>query len=126
MAEMQLVWRTAGAQPVDFAFTGGTLLEKPDFPLEAEPENPSRTLSLKQPVVQPDFSFLSDQAGGPQITLLNALDVLSGLGLAVVIPTKRRSTYTQAELRRFILEMDAFSKCSSATQRQRSRHLLRQ
>ena len=68
-------------------------------------QNQSRTLSLKQPVIQLDFSFLSDQAGGPQVTLLNALDVLSGLGLAVVIPTKGRSTYTQAELRRFILEV---------------------
>ena len=31
--------------------------------------------------------------------------MLSGLGLAVVTPTKGRSTYTQAELRRFILEV---------------------
>ena len=30
--------------------------------------------------------------------------MLSGLGLAAVIPTKGRSTYTQAELRSFILE----------------------
>ena len=120
--------RAAGSQPGGFAFTGGTLFEKPGFPLEAEPENTgdllaqrprglpeptdlerqehrlthlscrswcparvqaksrqnqSRTLSLKQPVMQLGFSFLSDEAGGLQITLLDALAVLSGLGLTL-------------------------------------------
>ena len=40
-------WRAAGAQPVDFAFTGGTLLEKPDFPLDAEPENSGDLLAQR-------------------------------------------------------------------------------
>ena len=67
-------------------------------------QNQSRTLSLKQPVAQVDFAFVSDKVGGPSITLLNAVDVLTGLGLSVVVPTTGQSTYSQAELRRFILE----------------------
>ena len=35
---------------------------------------------------------------------LNVVDVLSGMALSVVIPTKARTPYTQAELRRFVLE----------------------
>ena len=132
-------WRTQGAKGVDRTFTGATLLEKPDYPLDVEPADPghwlaqrhrglpvpteltdlercpvcvqaksrqnqSRTLSLKQPVVQIDFAFVSDAVGGRSITLLNAVDVLTGLGLSVVVPTKGRGTYSQAELRRFILE----------------------
>ena len=40
-------WRAAGAGPVNFAFTGGTRLEKPDFPLEAEPESPGDLLAQR-------------------------------------------------------------------------------
>ena len=64
----------------------------------------SRRLSLKQPVLQMDFSFLGDKPGEEQITILNVVDVLSGMALAVVIPTKARTLYSQAELRRFVLE----------------------
>ena len=64
----------------------------------------SRRLSLKQPVLQMDFSFLGDKPGGEQVTILNVVDVLSGMALSVVIPTKARTPYSQAELRRFVLE----------------------
>ena len=64
----------------------------------------SRRLSMKQPVLQMDFSFLGDKPGGEQITILNVVDVLSGMALSVVIPTKARTPYSQAELRRFVLE----------------------
>ena len=64
----------------------------------------SRRLSLKQPVLQMDFSFLGDKPGEEQITILKVVDVLSGMALAVVIPTKARTLYSQAELRRFVLE----------------------
>ena len=64
----------------------------------------SRRLSLKQPVLQMDFSFLGDKPGEEQITILNVVDVLSGMALSVVIPTKARTPYSQAELRRFELE----------------------
>ena len=145
-------WRTEGSKELDRTFTGATLFEKLNYPLDVEPADPghlpaqrprglpvsteptdlermehslthlpfrswcpvcvqaksrqnqSRTLSLKQPVVQVDFAFVSDKVGGPSITLLNAVDALTGLGLSVAVPTNGRSTYSQAELRRFILE----------------------
>ena len=64
----------------------------------------SRRLSLKQPVLQMDFNFLGDEPGEEQITILNVVDVLSGWALSVVIPTKARTPYSQAELRRSVLE----------------------
>ena len=64
----------------------------------------SRKLSLRQPVLQMDFSFLSDKPGDDSVTILNVVDVLTGMSLSVVIPTKSRTTYSQAELRRFVLE----------------------
>ena len=64
----------------------------------------SRRLSLKQPVLQMDCSFLGDKPGEEQITMLNVVDVLTGMALSVVIPTKARTPYSQAELRRFVLE----------------------
>ena len=67
-------------------------------------QNPSRTLKTRQPVLQMDYSFIGDRPGEPQITLLNVVDVLSGLALSVVVPQKGQSVYAQAELRRFVLE----------------------
>ncbi|CAE7380121.1 unnamed protein product, partial [Symbiodinium pilosum] len=64
----------------------------------------SKKLSLRQPVLQMDFSFLSDKPGEDQITILNVVDVLSNMALSVVIPTKTRTPYSNAELRRFVLE----------------------
>eukprot|EP00439_Symbiodinium_sp_Y106_P043798 s1674_g5.t1 len=51
-----------------------------------------------------DFSFLGDKPGEEQITILNVVDVLTGMALSVVIPAKARTPYSQAELRRFVLE----------------------
>ena len=51
-----------------------------------------------------DSSFIGDSPGEPQITLLNVIDVLSGLALSVVVPRKGQSVYAQAELGRFVLE----------------------
>ena len=65
----------------------------------------SRKLSLRQPVLQMDFSFLSDKPGDDSVTILNVVDVLTGMSLSVVIPTKSRTTYSQAELRRFVVEI---------------------
>ena len=64
----------------------------------------SRKLSLRQPVLQMDFSFLPDKPGFDSVTILNVVDVLTGMSLSVVIPTKSRATYSQAELRRCVLE----------------------
>ena len=67
-------------------------------------QNHSRTLKTKQPVIQLDYAFLGDNSDDSQVTLLTAIDLLSGLGLSCVVPSKGRSVYAQAELRRFILE----------------------
>eukprot|EP00439_Symbiodinium_sp_Y106_P000441 s3079_g1.t1 len=56
-----------------------------------------------------DFSFLGDKPGEEQITILIVVDVLSGMALSVVIPTKARTPYSQAELRRFVLETGELS-----------------
>ncbi|CAE7254846.1 RE2 [Symbiodinium natans] len=68
-------------------------------------QNHSRTLKTKQPVVQLDYCFLGDNPEEPQVTLLTAVDLLSGMGLSCVVPAKGRSVYAQAELRRYILEI---------------------
>ena len=49
-------------------------------------------------------SFLCDKPGGDSVTTSNVVDVLRGMSLSVVIPTKSRATYSHAELRRFVLE----------------------
>ena len=67
-------------------------------------QNHSRTLKTKQPVIQLDYAFLGDNSENPQVTLVTAIDLLSGLGLSRVVPSKGRSVYAQAELRRFVLE----------------------
>ena len=67
-------------------------------------QNHSRTLKTKQPVIQLDYAFLGDNSENPQVTLVTAIDLLSGLGLSCVAPNKGRSVYAQAELRRFVLE----------------------
>ena len=67
-------------------------------------QNPRRTLKTHQPVLQMDYSFIGDSPGKPQITLLNVVDVLSGLALSVVVSQKGQSGYAQAELRLFVSE----------------------
>ena len=68
-------------------------------------QSKSRKLSMKQPVLQMDFSFLGDSPHAKeQITILNVVDVLTNMALSVVIPTKARTPYSQAELRRFVLD----------------------
>ena len=54
--------------------------------------------------MQMDFSFLGDKPGEEQITILNVVDVLSGRAPSVVIPSKACAPYSQADLRRFVLE----------------------
>lgn len=66
-------------------------------------KNPSQKLSSRQPVLQMDFLFIKDKEG-LEVTCLNAVEVLSGLGRSVAIPTKGRSVYSSCEFRRFVLE----------------------
>ena len=62
----------------------------------------SRTLKTKQPVFQLDYVVLGDNSDDSQVTLLTAIDLLSGLGLSCLVPSTGRSIYAQAELRRFV------------------------
>ena len=64
----------------------------------------SKKLRLKQPVLQCDYSFITDPETKDQVTLLNVRDVLSGLALSCVVPCKGHSVYAEGELRRFVLE----------------------
>ena len=43
-------------------------------------------------MLQMDFSFLSDKPGDDPVTISNVVDVLSGMSLSVVIPTKSCTT----------------------------------
>ena len=73
-------------------------------PLSVEMEqNHSRTSKIK-PVIQLDYAFLGDCSDDSQVQLLTAIDLLSVLGLSCFVPSTGRSAYSQAELRRFILE----------------------
>ena len=65
----------------------------------------SRTLSDRRPVIQCDYSFMtSESSPDVQVTILNAVDVLTGLGLSVVVPGKGKGLYAKAELKKFLYE----------------------
>ena len=55
--------------------------------------NHSRTLKTKQPVIQLEYAFLDDTNDDPQVTLLTAIDLLSGL---CIVPNNGRSVYAHA------------------------------
>ena len=61
-------------------------------------------MKTKRPVIHLDYAFLGDNSDDPQVTLVTAIDLLSGLGLLRVVRSKGRSVYAQAELRRFVPE----------------------
>ena len=61
-------------------------------------------MKTKQPIIQLDYTFLGDNSDDSQVTLLTAIDLLSGLRFSCVVPSKGRSVYAQAELRMFIVE----------------------
>lgn len=60
----------------------------------------------KRPVLQCDYSFISDPRtpSSEQLVLLNVHEVLTGLAMSCVVPSKGFARYAAAELRRFILE----------------------
>ena len=88
-------------------------------------QNHSKKLRMKQPVLQCDYSFMSDKGSDTQVTLLNARDVITGMSTSAVVPNKGHSVYAEAELRRFVLDQHIRNNYCSATQSQRSRLRLR-
>ena len=63
-----------------------------------------RKLSLRQLVCRWTFRLSPRSLAMDSVTILNVVDVLTGMSLSLAIPTKSRMTYSQAELRRFFLE----------------------
>ena len=63
----------------------------------------------RQPVIQVDYCFVTtgkDSHGTecPQVTVLTATNVQTGLGMSAVVPQKGRQKYCVAELKRFVFE----------------------
>ena len=68
----------------------------------------SHSLPVKdsQPVIQVDYGFLTSSLDpDQQTTALHAVDVITKLGMSVVVPRKGRSRYAKAELKKFIMEV---------------------
>ena len=64
----------------------------------------SRKLKDRQPVIQVDYCFARTDPKLEMQTLLVAADILTGLSMAVVVPTKGGIAYSTAELRMFVYE----------------------
>ena len=67
-------------------------------------ERQSKRNTDRQPVIQVDYSFVSTGQDVQQRTVLNAVDVQTGLSTSVVVPNKGRQAYGTAELKKFIYE----------------------
>ena len=67
-------------------------------------ERQSKRNTDRQPVIQVDYSFVSTGQDVQQRTVLNAVDVQTGLSTSVVVPKKGRQAYGTAELKKFIYE----------------------
>jgi hypothetical protein len=62
--------------------------------------------SSTQPVIQLDYSFMTSESDPTvQVTLLNAIDLTTKLGMSCAVPRKGRSRNAKAELKRFIFEV---------------------
>ena len=58
----------------------------------------------RQPVIQVDYCFHSTDPALPLRKLLTAVDIVTGLGMSVVVPSKGSDDYAVAELKKFIYE----------------------
>ena len=58
----------------------------------------------RQPVIQVDYCFHSTDPKLPLRKLLTAVDIVTGLGMTIVIPSKGNDDYAAAELKKFIYE----------------------
>ena len=50
-------------------------------------------------------AILGDDSEEPQVTLIAAVDLLSGIGLSCAVPAKGRSVCGRAKFGRFVLEV---------------------
>ena len=64
----------------------------------------NRKFSLRRLALQMDFSVPPVTQGDDSVTILNVVDEVTGMAFSVVIPTKPRTTYLQAELTCPVLE----------------------
>ena len=65
---------------------------------------PAKKQIDRQPVIQVDYCFSATNKDLPLQKILSAVDVISGLGMAVVVPSKGEIDYSVAELKKFIFE----------------------
>jgi len=63
-----------------------------------------RTLSERSPVIQVDYGFLTVPDSKEQITVMTAIDIITGLSMATVVTSKGANLHAVTELKRFILE----------------------
>ena len=63
-----------------------------------------RTLSERSPVIQVDYGFLTVPDSKEQITVMTAIDIITGLATASVVTSKGANLHAVTELKRFILE----------------------
>ena len=64
----------------------------------------SKKIIDRQPVIQIDYCYHATHKELPLQKILSACDVQTGLGLAVVVPSKGENEYAKAELKKFIYE----------------------
>ena len=64
----------------------------------------SKKIVDRQPVIQIDYCYHATHKELPLQKILSACDVQTGLGLAVVVPSKGENEYAKAELKKFIYE----------------------
>ena len=65
---------------------------------------PAKKQSDRQPVIQVDYCFQATHPDLPLRKILSACDVQTGLGMAVIVPSKGENNYAVAELKKFIYE----------------------
>ena len=65
---------------------------------------PAKKQVDRQPAIQVDYCFSATSKELPLHKILCAVDVISGLGVAVVVPAKGENDYSVAELRKLIFE----------------------
>ena len=63
-----------------------------------------RTLSERSPVIQVDYGFLTVPDSKEQVTVMTAIDIITGLATASVVTSKGANLHAVTELKRFILE----------------------
>ena len=63
-------------------------------------QNQHRAVKIRGPVIQLDFAFWGDERG-VNATVITGLDVLSSIGMAIMVENKEISNHATTEVKRF-------------------------